>query len=312
MHLKLLLAPALFSLMISSASSADEAAPAAILADLLARKQAILASAGPTAPAQTLFLAFWDFDGTILKGDCSEGLMDGDKPVYPGLAERLIESGHSRIYPPGTGVQAFWSDYRHMEETIGPWLAYPYIPQMLRGANAEAVATLSREHFEAVLRRYYFAGSIELLNSLERNGVENHVISASADLFVDAAAPTLGLPPDRLNGITLRIRDGVLTEELVYPVTLAEGKTARLLEIVAKTRLRHPGAPIVVLAGFGNSYRTDGPFLKHIATQSLSSASPVSVMINGGDEPAAYQGLFKRITLTETLSSSARPAPPAK
>lgn len=304
-HLPALLAAAALAMTPVSASRAAPDSSEGLLADLLARRQAVLAALHPSAPGDVVFLAFWDFDGTILKGDCSEGLVDGGKPVYAGLAERLIESGHSRVYRPGGGVAEFWRDYRHMEEKIGPWLAYPFIPQMLRGADAGAVAALSREHFETVLRKYYFAASFDLLRGLEQNGVENHVLSASADLFVDAAAPTLGLPPDRFSGITLRIRDGVLTEELVYPVTWAGGKTTRLLEIVEQSRQQHPGKQVVVLAGFGNSYGTDGPFLQHIATQTLPGASALSVMINGGDEPPAYQGLFRRITLTETLSGRA-------
>ena len=38
-------------------------------------------------------VVLWDFDGTILKGDCSEGLKEGDKTIYPGLAQFAIEHG---------------------------------------------------------------------------------------------------------------------------------------------------------------------------------------------------------------------------
>ena len=39
-----------------------------------------------------MFLAFWDFDGTILKGDCSEGLRQDGKPIYKGMVQLGIEA----------------------------------------------------------------------------------------------------------------------------------------------------------------------------------------------------------------------------
>ena len=47
--------------------------------------------------ASPRFIVIWDFDGTILKGDSSEGLMVGGKTVYPGLAQLAIENGLSEL-----------------------------------------------------------------------------------------------------------------------------------------------------------------------------------------------------------------------
>jgi len=52
------------------------------------------------APTNAIFLAFWDFDGTTMKGDCSEGLQENGKLIFPGLAQVAIEHGLSQIYPP--------------------------------------------------------------------------------------------------------------------------------------------------------------------------------------------------------------------
>lgn len=84
------------------------------------------------------FIAVWDFDGTILKGDCTEGLTREGTLIYKGLAQLSIESGFSSIYSSVSGPADFASDYHHMEKTIGRWLAYPYVPQMLRGSDAAA------------------------------------------------------------------------------------------------------------------------------------------------------------------------------
>lgn len=53
----------------------------------------------------------------------------------------------------------------------------------------------------------------------------------------------------------------------------------------------------VAVAGFGNSYHTDGPFLRYIATQpSLPGGiRATSVMINGGQSRPGYTEHFKTI-----------------
>jgi phosphoserine phosphatase len=147
------------------------------------------------------------------------------------------------------------------------------------------------------------ASSVKILRALERGGVQCHILSASADLFVKGAARSLGLPVNRIHGIQVQIRDGRLTEELVYPITWNIGKRERLQEIVRE--LEHgPGNPkVFVLAGFGDSYNTDGPFLKFIATQSLPAEGPVSVFYDSnGTAPREYEGLFYLARHSATIS----------
>ena len=283
---------------------AEEPHAEKIISEILSTKQSILANAGETSSQQFVFLAFWDFDGTILKGDCSEGMKDGDRQIYKGLAQLAIESGYSEIYPPKGGVDRFWKDYRHMDHNIGRWLAYPFLPQMLRGAKVSDIRTLSSKHFETVLSNYYFESSIRILKALEERKVESHIISASADVFMDAAAPTLGLPLERFNGIELKIENGRLTETLVYPVTWSHGKTRKLISIVEEAKRRDPGKHIVVLAAFGNSYSTDGPFMKYVSTRNLPKGKPLALMINGGRAPVAYQGFFNQVQQFNIVSTT--------
>src|SRR3974377_1004994 len=76
--------------------SAEEPDDSRILEQILRTRDAILKRA-PDSPDRPVFLAFWDFDGTILKGDCSEGLRSDAQTVYPGLAQVAIEHGLSQI-----------------------------------------------------------------------------------------------------------------------------------------------------------------------------------------------------------------------
>ena len=145
---------------------ADEIHTKTIVEKITHTKQAILESSQKPS-SEFIFLAFWDFDGTILKGDCSEGLESDGKTVYKGLAQLAIESGYSEIYPSEGGVKRFFDDYHHMEH-LGKWLAYPYVVQMLSGSQKSDIDALSQKHFNTVLNHYYFSSSMYMLNALDK------------------------------------------------------------------------------------------------------------------------------------------------
>lgn len=283
-------------------SRAEEPDDSRIVEQILQTREAIREQSTNTQP---LFAAFWDFDGTIIKGDCSEGLVIGEKAVYPGLAQVCIEKGLSGLYQRNGGFERFRTDYTNMYERVGKWLAYPFVPQMLRGAKPEDVLQISWQHFANVLSNYLMASSVKIIRNLQAHGVECHVISASAALFVKGAARSVGIPEERIHGIEVRTRDGRLTEEVLYPITWNVGKRERLQEIAAQTE-RQTGKKVFVLAGFGDSYNTDGPFLKFIALQQLPAGKPVAVFYNGsGDEPEEYRGLFYHARHSATVSGEA-------
>jgi phosphoserine phosphatase len=286
-------------LSILSSVRAEEPDDHRIIAKILDTRDAILQGTGDT---NAIFLAFWDFDGTTMKGDCSEGLHENGKIIFPGLAQVAIEHGLSQIYPPAGGFEKFWNDYTNMDAHAGHWLAYPFIPQMLRSAKADDVLQLSRSYFSNTLSKYLRASSVHIIETLAHAGVESHVVSASADLFVKGAADSLNIPTNHIHGIEVRIRDGLVTEEIVYPVTWSDGKREKIQEVVAETQREQPGKKVYVLAGFGDSYHTDGPFLKFIVKQKLPGGKALGVFYDDPNAPAEYRGLFYQANHVATVS----------
>lgn len=282
---------AILFLWLSPACAADQADPHArdILRDLLTLKDALQKARGEP-PA---FLTYWDFDGTILDGDCSEGLERNGAVIYKGMAQVAIEAGFSSLYQAPAGFGQFWTDYQYLDSRVGHWLSYPFILQMLRGAKVPELEALAARQFREVFSKHYFASSVYLLRELNKAGIETHIISASAERFVRGAAATLDISADNIHGIRSRERNGSITEELVYPVTYAEGKLQRIEELLRARRAQKPQQPLHIIAGFGNSYHTDGPFLRFIAQQQLPFGKALSVMINGGTPPQEYRGLFR-------------------
>lgn len=251
-------------------------------------------------------MAFWDFDGTIIKGDISEGLEEGGKVLFKGLIERTIEEGLCPTYGKDGGWDRYSRrDYPRMRE-IGLWLAWPYNAQMYNGQRASVLDSFCRSECERVYRKWYFDSSVRILKALERAGVENYIVSASPEMFVRAAADTLGLPSCRFVGIRVAIDGDMVTSRVVHPLPMGEGKVENVRALV----LARPHG--VAVAAFGNSYSTDGAFLRYVATQpSLpGGAKGTAVMINGGEDRPGYSEHFIKVEQNATAAAERRDKQP--
>ena len=263
------------------ADAAADSHVQAIVAEIRANV-AKLKAASPDAQPR----AFWDFDGTIIRGDCTEGLVENDRVVYRGLAAETILAGLSPVYSGDAGLRQFEADYPRLC-AIGRWLGYPFVAQIYDGVEAERIDAFCKRKFIENYAAWYFSASMEMLGELERAGVENYVISASPEVYVRNAADTLGLPRERIVAIRVEIDGGRMTTRVLHPVPYGPGKVENVRRLV----LARPHG--VAVAGFGNSYSTDGAFLKYIADQHLpGGAKGVSVMINGGTPKPGYEGCF--------------------
>jgi phosphoserine phosphatase len=243
-------------------------------------------------------MAFWDFDGTIIKGDISEGLEEDGRFLFKGLIERTIEEGLCPTYGKDGGWDRYIKrDYPRMKE-IGLWLAWPYNAQMYNGQRVSVLDSFCRAECERVYRKWYFDSSVRILKALERAGVENYIVSASPELFVRAAADTLGLPSCRFVGIRVEIDGDMVTSRVVHPLPMGEGKVENVRALV----LARPHG--VAVAAFGNSYSTDGAFLRYVATQpSLpGGAKGTAVMINGGADRPGYSEHFIKVEQNATVA----------
>ena len=265
------------------------AAPAESHADAIVTRVlenvAKIRAADPTAVP----MAFWDFDGTIIKGDVSIGCgSDRETFYYAGLVRRTIEEGFIPAYDRKDGWRRFWQeDYPRLNE-FGRWLSWPFLAQVLNGTEADKLDAFCHAEYEKVYRKWYFAASVKMLRALEQAGVENYIVSASPELYVRNADVSLGLPRERFRGIRVEIASGYVTARVIHPLPSGEGKVENVRDLV----LARPHG--VAVAAFGNSYSTDGAFLRYVATQpSLpGGAKGTAVMINGNKTVPGYTEHF--------------------
>ena len=254
----------------------------------------LIKAADPTAVP----MAFWDFDGTIIKGDVSEGLVEKGEQRFKGLIQRTIEEGYSTVYG-----REEWKRYREVDyprlNEMGRWISWPFNAQIYAGTRVDDLDAFCLREYDLVYRKWYFASSIAMLHALEKAGVENYVVSASPELFVANAAATLPLPRERLRGIRVHLSAGYVTTQILYPLPMGEGK----VELVRELVLARPHG--VAVAGFGNSYSTDGAFLRYVAKQpSLpGGAKGTAVMVNGGKVVPGYTEHFICVDQDNVLGS---------
>jgi phosphoserine phosphatase len=275
--------------------SHPEVADGAVTRTATALVSEILATAGAlrAARADAVPVVFWDFDGTVIEGDCSEGLKTEDGRGFAGLVEVAMARGHSARFTAPHGVAELAAEVQRLIEREGYEAANGAIVGAFAGAKLDALLTLAREHFAAVMNAWLFAEAVEMWRLLEAADVRSFVLSASADFFVKGAARALGVNEDRLHGIRLATApDGTLAREVLAPLTYAEGKAARMRELLAELAARESQSSFWPVAALGNSLRTDGPLLEAVARTVLPAGRPVSILINAS-APPAWRGIFR-------------------
>ncbi len=281
------------SLFFTSCKDGREPHVSKILNHIINTKKAILKNTPGGEYKNIHFVTFWDFDGTIQKGDCTTGLRIGGKKAFKGLAEKTIEANFSKNFPPGK-FPAFQKEFNrlHEENHIEYLLSFA---RVLEGRSEKEIINFSENYFSSTLQNYFFSSSVEIIKALKKEGILIYIISASPDVYVQGSSAILDIPRYQIRGIAMKTEKGKISTTPVEPVTYAEGKTEVIKMKVGELKNKTNGS-VYILAGFGNSYGTDGHFLAYISKLQLPAQKTISVMINGGETPAQYKNLFLEVT----------------
>ncbi len=156
-------------------------------------------------------VATFDADGTLWDRDIGEAFMRwlvvGDLlPQYRGRAD-LYQEYEARVAK---------------NRTEG----YAWAVQVMAGLPADTLALWCRQFVHAWPN--YRAPMLTLVKELTACDVEVWIVSATCRPLVQAAAPLVGIPVERTLGIETRVQGGVLTDELVQPVTSEQGKVVAI------------------------------------------------------------------------------------
>lgn len=206
-------------------------------------------------------LAIFDFDGTILKGDCSDGLKIEGETIYDGLTRECIQAGFSKKYPDKEAFKAFETAYQEKFMRGDKFGAHCDYVGLFEGANVEELTDFCQKRFDESYAPFLFREAIEEIEKLAQKGVEVHIVSASLEIFVRCADKYLpSVKRENIHGARFEVENNHLTDKMIEPVPYGEGK-ARLMRALEKEK----GAK--TLYGYGDNYVIDGYFLNEILAQ---------------------------------------------
>lgn len=157
-------------------------------------------------------IAAFDADGTIWFSDVGRDFFDYQ-----------IETNY---FPGGKSLN--WEDYQKVED-LNMERGLCWLGEIFEGEHIDALRVKVNE-FHLKKKPVYIPLQKELIKFLKDNGVQVYIVTASIGWTIEAGAKELGLEPKDIIGIKTEIKDGIITNKTMKPVSWAEGKVDALLE----------------------------------------------------------------------------------
>jgi phosphoserine phosphatase len=212
--------------------------------------------------AQRPAVAVFDCDGTLWSGDAGYGFMVWS--IESGLVSRNASD---------------WIDSRYRLYRTGEVSEASMCGEMVQvyaGLRESELRKAAAEYFHTEIEAKIFPEMRELVAQLRDGGTELWAVSSTNNWMIEEGVREFGIPPERVLAARVRVKDGLITSELL-DVPTDEGK-ARSLE---NAGVRSPDAV------FGNSVH-DVAMLA-IAKQAFPvNATPALLQIAGDKGWAVY------------------------
>lgn len=170
-----------------------------------------------TVPMKTRKVAVFDCDGTLF----------GQAPYY--LADEALYDYARRHYEGKTDSLSV-AKMKVVDQLLhGDNVGVDFVQNRVRflsGLTADEIQSIGNAMFHEKYQNKMYPEMKALIANLENFGFEVWILSASPELLYQRfCAEQLGLPEDRILGVKSRVGEGgVVTDELVYPVSQDEGK----------------------------------------------------------------------------------------
>lgn len=166
-------------------------------------------------------IAAFDADGTLWDTDLGENFFQYQ------IDHRLVE------LPPNP--MDYYFDLKGLNND--PRTAFMWLAQINKNKSLDEVRQWSQKAFESIQPNPIFSEQKKLVQLLKNNGVDVYVVTASIKWAVEPGAAQLGIPSENIVGVETQIKNNIVTDVPVYPVTYRQGKVEALL---LKTQNIHP------------------------------------------------------------------------
>jgi phosphoserine phosphatase len=211
--------------------------------------------------------AFFDFDGSLIDGDITEGKRKGES-LYAGLVDRAILAGLVPEFVGEEGLKKFWSSYDAITSAEDAYLWVDQLVSKVENSKAEDFQNFMIQHLTDIVEKNLFSFARELLDFCISENIEPFVVSASPHLFVEQLHHCLPLKRENLFGLYV---NGIAHN--------AVGKAKRV-EKLCESRSLYP------LLALGNKWQWDG-----LMIQKACDEGGVGILVNE-TSPKTYDHEF--------------------
>ena len=175
-------------------------------------------------------------DRKVAVFDC-DGTLFGQAPYY--LADEAIYS-YAKVHYAQKPDSLSVSKMAVIDSLLGGSnVGIEYVQRriaFLSGLSTEEVEQIGEHCFREKYNMKFYPEMRELLANLEEYGFEIWVLTASPEiLYQKFVHENLGIPENRILGVKSVISEGIVTEQLVYPVPQDGGK-AQAIQTLIKAR----------------------------------------------------------------------------
>ncbi len=161
-------------------------------------------------------VAVFDCDGTLWSGDAGSAFMKWT--IETGLVSREV-------------MDAIDARYRkYLRGEVSELAICGEMVQMYQGLRLGEMRQAAQTFFAQAVERNIFAEMAELIARLRADGTEIWAVSSTNDWVVEEGVSRFGIPAERVLAARVRVRDGVVTNELL-DVPTDEGKVAALARV---------------------------------------------------------------------------------
>jgi len=167
-----------------------------------------------TAGEERRVVAF-DADGTLW-----------DKDIGEAFLRWLIAGGRLKNVDYSRDIYRLYEEAVKRDRTEG----YAHAVKLMAGLREKDVMEWSGQL--AYAWPNYRQPMLNVVEGLEEAGFEVWIISASNQWTIRATAPFAGFDPGRCIGIRTEAADGIITDEIIHPLTCNQGKVETIEQVV--------------------------------------------------------------------------------
>lgn len=158
-------------------------------------------------------VAAFDADGTLWDTDLGENFFQ-------------FQIDHKQVPLPPSPFE----HYVEMKKINNdPRAAYVWLAQINQGKSLQQVRKWAQEAFESIKPNPIFSEQQRLIELLKSHGVKIYIVTASIKWAVEPGAVAIGLSAENVIGVETAVKDGIITDIPVLPITYRAGKVEALL-----------------------------------------------------------------------------------